>query len=71
VETNERGWPVAVSISRRRLAVREVLERWRIDDEWWRQQPVSRAYFSLHLEDGRTLSVYRDLVRGRWWRQEY
>ena len=47
----------------------EVLESWRIDDEWWREQPVSRLYYSLLLEDGRAVTVYRDLVSGQWYRQ--
>ena len=48
-----------------------MLENWRIDDEWWRERPVSRVYYSLLLEEGRTVTVYRDLVRGKWWRQAY
>jgi hypothetical protein len=51
--------------------VESVLETWRIDDEWWRERAVSRLYFSLLLEDGRTVTVYRDLVGGRWARQSY
>jgi hypothetical protein len=47
-----------------------VQDCWRIDDEWWRKQ-VSRLYFSLLLEDGRTLTIYRDLVTGRWSQQNY
>jgi hypothetical protein len=71
VEAGEDGRPVAVYLSGRRLAVEAVLETWRIDDEWWRQRPVSRVYFSLLLEDGRTTTVYRDLVGGKWWMQTY
>ncbi len=48
-----------------------VQETWRIDDEWWRQRPVSRLYFSLALADGRTVTVYRDEVSGRWAKQSY
>jgi len=78
VEAGEDGRPTAVrlpagrqGLSGRRCAVEAVLERWRIDDEWWREQPVSRLYYSLLLEDGRTVTVYRDLVSGRWARQAY
>ncbi|HEU4759928.1 MAG TPA: hypothetical protein VFT91_08110 [Dehalococcoidia bacterium] len=69
VEADEKGRPVAVRISGRRCAVEAVLETWRIDDEWWRQRPVSRLYWRVLLEDGRTVTVYRDLVSGRWARQ--
>ena len=48
-----------------------MLETWRIDDEWWRERAVSRLYYSLLLEGGRTVTVYRDLVSGRWARQDY
>ena len=48
-----------------------MLETWRIDDGWWRQRPVSRLYYRLALEDGRTVTVYRDLVSGGCWRQSY
>ena len=48
-----------------------VLDTWRIDDEWWRQRPVSRLYYRLALEDERTVTVYRDLASGRWAKQNF
>jgi len=69
VEADESGEPQAVVLGRERLAVAAVQDRWRIDDEWWRERPVSRLYFSLLLEDGRVVTVYRDLVSGRWAKQ--
>jgi hypothetical protein len=66
VEAGEDGRPIAIWLSGRRYAVEALLETWRIDDEWWRQRPVSRLYFSLLLEDGRTPIVYRDLDEGLW-----
>ncbi len=71
VEADEDGRPIAVHLSNRRYAVEAVLETWRSDDEWWRQRPVSRLYFRLLLEDGRTTTVYRNLVSKRWARQAY
>lgn len=79
VEVDEEERPVAVWLSPeragirlgRRHAVEVVLETWRIDDEWWRERPVSRLYFRLLLEDGRSITVYRDLVNDRWARQTY
>ena len=71
VETDESGEPQAVVLGRERLAVAAVQDRWRIDDEWWRQWPVSRMYFSLLLEDGRVVTVYQDLIGLRWARQAY
>jgi hypothetical protein len=48
-----------------------VLETWRIDDEWWRARRVSRTYWRLFLEDGRTVDVYLDQARDKWYRQAY
>lgn len=70
VEADEDGRPIAVWLSVRRYGVEAVLETWRIDDEWWRQRPVSRLYYSLLLEDGRTVTVYRDIVSGGWAKQK-
>ena len=71
VEADGQGRPIAVYLSGRRYGVEAVLEVWRIDDEWWRERPVSRVYFGLALEDGRTVTVYRDIVTGRWASQAY
>ncbi len=71
VEAGDDGRPIAVWLSGRRCAVEAVLDTWRIDDEWWRPRPVSRVYHSLLLEDGRTVTVYRDLMGGRWAQQAY
>jgi hypothetical protein len=54
-----------------RIEVESIVETWRIDDEWWREKPVSRQYWRVVLEDGRVVDVYRDLVVGNWWRQAY
>ncbi len=71
VEAGDDGRPAAVWLSGRRLAVEELLETWRIDDEWWRPRPVSRVYWRVLLEDGRVVDVYLDLASGRWARQAY
>ena len=71
VEPGCSGDPLAVDLSGRRLIVEAVLERWRIDDEWWRDRSISRLYYRLLLEDGRTVDVYQALRTGRWFRQAY
>jgi error-prone DNA polymerase len=47
----------------------EVQDRWRIDDEWWREQAISRLYYTLLLEDERLVTVYHDLISDRWFEQ--
>ena len=70
VEAEESGVPVAVVLGGRRLAVEQVLDVWRIDDEWWREE-VSRLYYRLVLADGRPVIVYCDLRRELWFAQSY
>ena len=70
VETGESGEPVAVVLGGLRLAVAQVQDVWRIDDEWWREE-VSRLYYHLLLEDDQVVTVYRDLLKDEWWRQSY
>ena len=62
------GGPARVRLEAGWRDVDTVLEAWRIDDEWWRE-PISRAYFSLVLEGGAHLTLYHDLVEGRWYIQ--
>ena len=71
VEAAENGEPAALLVGGRPIAVDSVLERWRIDDEWWRGRPVSRMYYRVILEDGRVVDLYRALLSGRWYRQSY
>jgi hypothetical protein len=51
--------------------IASIIETWRIDDEWWRQKPVSRLYRRVVLEAGRVVDVYQALASGRWYRQAY
>jgi len=71
VESDENSKPIAIHLSGRRLAMESLLETWRIDDEWWREQPVSRVYWRILLNDGRTADIYRDVASGKWFRQTY
>lgn len=52
------------------IKVASIEDCWRIDDEWWREKPVSRLYFEVLLEDGRRLTVFKDLLQGQWYRQK-
>jgi len=70
VEEDSSGLPIAIKIARRQL-VTAIEDRWRIDDEWWRSEPVSRHYFVVLFASGRRLIVFKDLNSGQWYRQEY
>ena len=71
VDTGERGQPVRVLFESVMRNVTSVQDRWRIDDEWWRETPLSRMYYQLQLEGDRVITVYQDLVGGAWCVQRY
>jgi hypothetical protein len=68
---NTRSLPRAVLFEGVMHEVATVQDRWRIDDEWWRETPVSRVYYQLQLDNGRVVTLYRDLIGGGWWEQRY
>jgi hypothetical protein len=73
IEMSEEGVdsPVRLHIKGRWLVVSEWRDRWRIDDEWWRGEEISRMYFTVLLEDGREVTIFRDLVKRGWCLQTY
>ena len=70
VEEDSSGLPLAIKTPRQQ-AVSAIEERWRIDDEWWRREPVSRLYSSVRLVSGHRLVLYKDLIDSCWYRQSY
>ena len=70
VEEDDSGLPAAIG-AKRRQAVAAVEDRWRIDDEWWRRESVSRFYFSVRLASGHRIVLYKDLIGGGWFTQGY
>lgn len=69
IHTDADGEPIHVRLpGRPARRVESVREHWRIDDEWWRA-PISREYRTVVLDDGRVLTLYRDLTDGRWYAQ--
>jgi hypothetical protein len=70
IEESASGGPLAVRIKRRQ-AVIAIEDKWRIDDEWWRKEPVARLYYNVLLASGQRLVLYKDLVTGSWYQQDY
>ncbi len=69
VQEDSTGLPLMLKSPRQK--VRSVEDRWRIDDEWWRAEAVSRAYYAVILASGQKMVLYKDLVKGTWYRQGY
>jgi hypothetical protein len=40
--------------------VESVLDCWRIEDEWWSQEPIDRVYFEVVLDTGRKAIFWAD-----------
>jgi hypothetical protein len=70
VEEDASGRPVAVKMMRRQ-AIAAIEDCWRIDDEWWRSEPVARLYYTVIFTSGQRLIIFKDLMSGRWYRQGY
>ncbi len=70
VEEDASGLPAAVRLPQRQR-IASIEDRWRIDDEWWRREPVSRRYYTVRLASGQRLVLYKDLAGGGWYRQVY
>ena len=69
VQTGAGGCPLSIYFKGKERRVRQILEVWQIDDEWWRER-ISRRYATLALEDGQTVTVFRDLITMGWYLQE-
>ena len=69
VEEDDDRRPSLVVTDGRRARVASIVDVWEIVDEWWRPDPVARRYYRASLEDGGTVTVFRDLISGAWYRQ--
>jgi hypothetical protein len=70
IEEDSVGLPVALRTKRRQIII-AIEDRWRIDDEWWRTEPVSRMYYTVRLASGQRVVLCKNLIDNRWYRQSY
>jgi hypothetical protein len=70
IEENPSGGPGSIKNGRGKSRV-TIIDCWRIDDEWWRVEPLSRMYYAVITEKGRRLVSFKDLTADRWFRQDY
>jgi hypothetical protein len=57
--------PQALVWAGHRHIVAAVVERWRVDEGWWRKR-VWREYFTLTTESGLLLQIYHDVPSHSW-----
>ena len=69
VRETQQGYPRTVKMNKRWARVSAIQDLWKIDDEWWRDKPVSRFYFQCTLPDGQVVNIFKDLVAGQWYFQ--
>jgi transposase len=58
--------PLPIRIRRSWLGVLSIDDLCNVDEEWWREGPVVRMYYRVSTEDGRHITIFRDLVDGAW-----
>ena len=68
IEQPDGARPHAVFRRGRWRRVASILEVWRVDDEWWRDE-ISRRYFSVVLDTGEHLTLFQDLIKWDWYTQ--
>lgn len=49
-----------------RPQVAQILEKWRIEDDWWTEQPIERNYFHARLANGADRRMF--VSNGQWYR---
>jgi hypothetical protein len=45
-----------------------ILDRWRVDESWWRRR-IWREYFTLTTHTGLLVLIYHDVRDDTWWLQ--
>jgi hypothetical protein len=71
VEADAEGAPLRIYLSGMWQDVTLARKPWRIDQHWWRADPVQRRYFRVLPVDSPPLTIYYDMVMDSWYRQEY
>ena len=61
--------PISLRLHGRWFEVESVEDIWRIDDEWWREEAVSRMYYRCAVDGGMSVTLFHDLINGKWYRQ--
>jgi hypothetical protein len=51
------------------LKVTSINDLWQVDDEWWRERPISRRYYQITTQDDRRLTIFRDQLNAQWYWQ--
>ena len=62
--------PEPQTLALTRLAVTAINDLWQVDDEWWRERPISRRYYQITTQNNRRLTIFRDQLNAQWYWQK-
>ena len=68
VRENADGEPRSLRAGRGWREVARIDDRWNFD-LWWLPKPVARSYYRIDPGDGQLITLFRDCVESRWYRQ--
>ncbi len=52
------------------LAVTAINDLWQVDDEWWRERPISRRYYQITTQNDRRVTIFKDQLNAQWYWQK-
>ena len=67
VQEDEDMRPVAVMVDGKSLAVVSIDDRSEAEEAWWWDDPVVKMNYQVSLEDGRQLTIFRNMMHGGWY----
>ena len=70
VEEDDNQQPLVLNLIGDKLAVISVDDRWEDEEDWWKDDPVVRMYYRVSTEDGRKVTIFRNVVHGGWYWQQ-
>ena len=69
VMTGSENMPYKIRIRGIWKSVTGIQDICRIDDEWWREKPISRIYYMCILKTEEAVVIFQDLITNSWYRQ--
>ena len=68
VHEDEDMRPMAVVVEGKSLAVESIDDRSEEEEAWWQDDPVVRMNYEVTLENGKHLTIFRNMMHGGWYR---
>ena len=65
-------WPSQESqtLTSTSMAVIAINDLWQVDDEWWRERPISRRYYQITTQNDRRVTIFKDQLNAQWYWQK-